>query len=136
MKLFKMTLPAAFALAIAVAASPAAAQGKSGSHGGGQGQAHPQHQTGAAHGHGNTATRTRGTVTRRGTTATRATPPGWCKGVGNPHNTTANCGYRTDRVYRDRNGVWRDRYGNRLQNGYVYRDRNGVIRDFLGRLLR
>ncbi|HET6764504.1 MAG TPA: hypothetical protein VFH27_12560 [Longimicrobiaceae bacterium] len=141
MKLFRMTLPAAFALAIAVAASPAAAQGKSG-HGGGQGQAHPQHETAragtSAHGKAHTTTRAMGTMVRRGTTATstRSAPPGWCKGRGNPHNTAANCGYRTDRIYRDRNGVWRDRYGNRLVSGYVYRDRTGTIRDFLGRLLR
>ena len=40
-----------------------------------------------------------------------------------PHNTAANCGYRTDRIYRDRNGVWRDRYGNRNNNfsvGFIF----------------
>lgn len=24
----------------------------------------------------------------------RDVPPGWCRGVGNPHNTRENCGYR------------------------------------------
>jgi len=29
-------------------------------------------------------------------------PPGWCKGVGNPHNTPENCGYRSATGQRDR----------------------------------
>jgi hypothetical protein len=138
---FKTTLPAAFALALAIAAAPAAAQGKSGQHG--HGQEKPKHETvrsggGWVDGHGTTHTETRASTSRaRHTTSSRprSTPPGWCQGRGNPHNTAANCGYRTDRVYRDRNGVWRDRYGHRLANGNVYRDRSGTLRDYLGRLL-
>jgi hypothetical protein len=140
MKLFNTNLLAAFGLAIAVSAAPVAAQGKSGSHGGGAGKGHTEHATvqtkGSSGSHGNAHVQTRTSTGTRHATTTRTTPPGWCQGRGNPHNTAANCGYRTDRIYRDRNGVWRDRYGNRLRTGYVYRDRSGVVRDFLGRLLR
>jgi len=66
----------------------------------------------------------------------RRVPPGWCRGRGNPHRTAANCGYHTDRIWRDRNGTWRDRYGNVLRREGVYRDRNGVIRDRNGRVIR
>jgi Ni/Co efflux regulator RcnB len=143
----RITTIVAAAVAIAVAsAAPAAAQGKSGQHGGGQGGAHGRGhvEQGVTHGsgngsHGRAATdvrvnRTTRTTTVRGTT--RSVPPGWCQGRGNPHNTAVNCGYRTDRIYRDRNGVWRDRYGNRLASGFVYRDRTGTVRDWLGRILR
>jgi len=139
MKRFDWSIPAAFALAIALAAAPAAAQGKSGSHGGGHGDARTEHVTRSS---GTHVERSSGThVTRRTTTRTRAAArrtavaPGWCQGRGNPHNTAANCGYRTDRIYRDRNGVWRDRYGNRLRSGYIYRDRSGSVRNWLGRIL-
>ncbi|MDB4947776.1 MAG: hypothetical protein JWM27_425 [Gemmatimonadetes bacterium] len=145
MKHFKITLPAAFALAIALSAAPAAAQ-KGEGHGGGHGKDHPKHEevrAGAGrveqHGRAHTETRVAESRARRTTTrgsSARTAPPGWCQGRGNPHNTAANCGYRTDRVYRDRNGVWRDRYGNRLANGGIYRDRSGTLRDYLGRLLR
>lgn len=60
--------------------------------------------------------------------ANRRVPPGWCRGVGNPHRTRANCGYHTDRIWRDRNGTWRDRYGDVLRRDGVYRDRDGVLR--------
>src|SRR5687768_1098972 len=43
--------------------------------------------------------------------ANRRVPPGWCRGVGNPHRTAANCGTHTDRIWRDRDGTWRDRNG-------------------------
>lgn len=52
---------------------------------------------------------------RRSTQRHKDVPPGWCNGVGNPHNTVANCGTGSDRydsrhgVYRDRDGVYRDR---------------------------
>ena len=52
---------------------------------------------------------------RRSTQRHKDVPPGWCNGVGNPHNTVANCGVGSDRydsrygVYRDRDGVYRDR---------------------------
>ncbi|HEX2095623.1 MAG TPA: hypothetical protein VHG28_24715 [Longimicrobiaceae bacterium] len=45
----------------------------------------------------------------------RDVPPGWCQGVGNPHNTVANCGPGAGRydsrdgVYRDDDGIYRDR---------------------------
>jgi hypothetical protein len=65
----------------------------------------------------------------------RNVPPGWCRGVGNPHRTAANCGYRTDRIYRDRSGTWRDRNGDILRRDGVYRDRNGVLRDRYGRVI-
>ncbi|HEU0078833.1 MAG TPA: hypothetical protein VFQ76_14360, partial [Longimicrobiaceae bacterium] len=57
---------------------------------------------------------------RMSTRRHRDVPPGWCQGVGNPHNTVANCGWSRDRydyrdaVYRDDDGIWRDgdtRYG-------------------------
>jgi hypothetical protein len=140
MKLSKTILPAAFALAVALSASPSAAQEKGNRHG----KRHSQHEVVRAGGsrtenHARVHTETRVTTSRvqRSTSrGTRAVPPGWCQGRGNPHNTAANCGYRTDRVYRDRNGVWRDRYGNRLTSGGIYRDRSGTLRDYLGRLLR
>ena len=53
---------------------------------------------------------------RRSTRRHRDVPPGWCQGVGNPHNTVANCGHGRDR-YDSRNGVYRDEDG-------VYRDRD------------
>ncbi|HEX8361401.1 MAG TPA: hypothetical protein VF613_14905 [Longimicrobium sp.] len=56
----------------------------------------------------------------------RSVPRGWCQGRGNPHNTAANCGYRgdLDRVYRDRDGVLRDRNGRVIRSdGSVYDDR-------------
>lgn len=62
----------------------------------------------------------------------RAVPPGWCRGVGNPHRTRANCGYDTDRIYRDRDGRWRDRFGNVIRRDGIYRDRGGVVRDRYG----
>lgn len=52
---------------------------------------------------------------RRSTRRHRDVPPGWCQGVGNPHNTIANCGYGSGRydsrrgIYRDDDGVYRDR---------------------------
>src|SRR5690606_33426583 len=40
-------------------------------------------------------------------------PPGWCQGVGNPHNTPENCGYNS-RTNRDRYPYEDDRrYDNR-----------------------
>lgn len=48
------------------------------------------------------------------TRRSRDVPPGWCTGVGNPHNTVANCGWSRSRydsgsgVYRDDDGIWRD----------------------------
>jgi hypothetical protein len=148
MKLSMTKISAAFALAIAVSASPVAAQkghGNGGGHGNGHDKDHPQ-QTVVRTAPARTVTRARTetrssqmvhrTSTRRAATTTRSAPPGWCQGRGNPHNTAANCGYRTDRAYRDSHGVWRDRYGNRLTNGNVYRDRTGTVRDWLGRLLR
>jgi hypothetical protein len=65
----------------------------------------------------------------------RRVPPGWCRGVGNPHRTVANCGYNTDRIYRDRSGTWRDRNGDVLRRDGIYRDRNGVLRDRYGRVI-
>lgn len=56
----------------------------------------------------------------------RSVPRGWCQGRGNPHNTAANCGYRGDlnSVYRDRDGVLRDRSGRVIRSdGSVYSDR-------------
>lgn len=63
----------------------------------------------------------------------RRVPPGWCRGVGNPHRTRANCGYHTDRIWRDREGRWRDRYGDVIRRDGIYRDRDGVLRNRDGR---
>lgn len=65
----------------------------------------------------------------------RPVPPGWCQGRGNPHNTSANCGYHTDRIERDRDGVWKDRYGNPIEREGIYRDIEGILRDRYGRRL-
>jgi|GEM_PF-1134474 len=47
---------------------------------------------------------------RRSSRRHKDVPPGWCTGVGNPHNTVANCGYGEGR-YDRRSGVYRDRDG-------------------------
>ncbi|MEW5927978.1 MAG: hypothetical protein AB1941_10860 [Gemmatimonadota bacterium] len=69
----------------------------------------------------------------------RDVPPGWCRGVGNPHNTIANCGWSRDRydgrdgVYRDDDGIWRD--GDTRYGGYsdahdaFHRHHDAVCRD-------
>ena len=58
---------------------------------------------------------------RRGNGAGKV-PPGWCRGVGNPHNTRANCGYRSGDRDSDRR---RDRYDDRRRERYDDRDRRG-----------
>lgn len=53
-------------------------------------------------------------------------PPGWCQGVGNPHNTVENCGYARDAVREDypisgRNGSYDEahtRFHRDLDNRY------------------
>lgn len=65
----------------------------------------------------------------------RSVPRGWCQGRGNPHNTARNCGYRgdLDRVWRDREGVLRDRAGRViLGDGRVYDDRRDRSSDRYG----
>lgn len=47
---------------------------------------------------------------RRSSRRHKDVPPGWCTGVGNPHNTVANCGAGQGR-YDRRGGVYRDRDG-------------------------
>jgi len=44
-------------------------------------------------------------------------PPGWCKGVGNPHNTPENCGYGR-RDQRDRRDDDRRDSASRSSRGY------------------
>ena len=106
MTLLKTMLSAAFALTLAIS-SPLAAQGKSGEHGHGQelGQGVRTHTETHKQARAETSrVVTTRPVHRMTTTSTRATLPGWCRGRGNPHNTAANCGYRADRIYRERNG--------------------------------
>lgn len=76
---------------------------------------------------------------RRSTRRHRDVPPGWCQGVGNPHNTIANCGYGANRydsrygVYRDDDGTYRDRdtrYGSYQEaHEAFHRSNDRVCRD-------
>jgi len=69
----------------------------------------------------------------------RDVPPGWCNGVGNPHNTVANCGWSRSRydsgsgVYRDDGGTWRDgdsRYGSYSEaHDAFHRHQDALCRD-------
>jgi hypothetical protein len=69
----------------------------------------------------------------------RDVPPGWCNGVGNPHNTVANCGWSRSRydagggVYRDDDGTWRDgdtRYGSYSEaHDAFHRHQDALCRD-------
>ena len=115
------------ALAMAFAASPALAQGK----GGKERVERPRQEV--RRDDDRRQDRREGPVFGR--RSEQRVPPGWCRGRGNPHNTTANCGYQTDRVYRDRDGVWRDRNGEPLEREGIYRDIEGILRDRAGRRL-
>jgi hypothetical protein len=133
----KLNLPVIAALAALVAASPLTAQGKGHGRGhGNQGRTEEVRRDRDRDDRDDDVRwerrRADERVSRR---SGRRVPPGWCQGVGNPHNTRANCGYNTDRIYRDRSGTWRDRYGNVLRTDGIYRDRSGVLRDRSGRVI-
>ena len=133
MKSMRLNLALAAALATALVASPVEAQkgkGNGNDKHEGRGRVEARDRDGDRDARRRTSTR----VERRDT---RRVPPGWCQGRGNPHNTAANCGYHTDQIRRDRDGIWRDRYGNRISTrAGIYRDVSGVLRDHLGRALR
>ena len=110
MKMKREMLTIAMATAVlALASTPALAQGNGK---GGQARGGAEAQRGAADIYTTPGADRDGYLRQRGNGSGKI-PPGWCQGVGNPHNTVENCGYtrdsgRSDYPISGRNGSYEE----------------------------